>query len=176
MPTYTDTEILKNRQTGQAETYGMTTPATATAGAPAEIKKLHSLLVTFSKAADDAMASTATAETYTGKSVPWLTRLNNVRIVATTGGVATDNTNNMTLTIYKRDSAGANQLAIAVYTSNVAGGALTQGVPKVLGPTTGLTVANTIITADSTFTYAITKAGTGVVMRACEVILELEKI
>lgn len=161
----TDIEIIKYRDAGRAQSYGCVTPNVAVA-------QQNTYFATFAKSSDDAMASTTTAETYTGKAAVHKARLKAVYYVATTGGVATDATNNVTVTVSKRDSAAANPLAIATYTSNVAGGAVTQGVPKAMT----LTDANIIIDALSTFTLTVAKGGSGVVLRAGEFIIELERV
>lgn len=165
MPTYTDREIIKNRQSGQAETYNCSDPK-------AEIAKIHSTHTAYDKGSDDATAATATSETYTGR-----VNLNKVRVKAvyytpTTGGITADASNNATITIKWRDSAAANPVTVATYTTDVAGGSATQGVPKAMT----LTQANTICAAGGSFTITITKAGTGVVVRAGSFTLELENV
>lgn len=167
MPTYTDREIIKARQAGQAQSYGLSSLETA-------IQQTHSyFLVIADKSADDAMASTTTSETYTGVVVPYAARVKNIYYVATTGSITADNTNYATVTIYKRDSAAANQLAVATLTTTItSSGNITQGAPKALVRT----VANVDVAALSTLTFAITKAGTGVVFRGGKFVVELEQI
>ncbi len=119
------------------------------------------------------MASTTTSETYTGKMVPHKSRIKAVYYVATTGGVTADATNYATVTISKRDSAAANPLAVATLTTTIASsGNITQGAPKALV----LTDANIIVDALSTLTFTVAKAGTGVVLRAGEFVVELERV
>ena len=168
MPTYTDREILKNREAGTAADYNMAAdPATTVAQA-------HSyFLVIADKSADDAMASTTTAEAYTGIVIPYASRIKNIWYVATTGGITANDTTYATITISKRDSTGANPLAVATLTTTTtSSGNITQGAPKALVRT----VANVDCTALSTLTYTIAKASTGVVVRAGKFVVELECI
>lgn len=166
MPTYTDRELLKNRQAGVAQTYGMAAdPATTIAEANSYF------LIIADKSADDAMASTATSETYTGVVVPYLSRIKNIWYVATTGGITADNTNYATVTISKRNSAAGGQATVATLTTTItSSGNITQGAPKALVRT----VANVDVTALSTFTFSIAKAGSGVVVRGGKFVVELE--
>ena len=161
----TDIEIIKYRDAGRAQTYGATDPNTA-------VRQQNTYFVTFAKAADDAMASTTTAETYTGKAIPHKARIRAIYYVATTGGITSDPTNNATITLKTRDSAAANPLTVATYTSDTAGGSVTQGAPF----TMTLTAANVIVSALSTLTLTIAKGGSGVVVRAGEFIVELERV
>lgn len=162
---YTDREIIKNRDAGRAQSYGCADPI-------GEVAKQNSYFVNFTKAADDGSASTATSEVYTGKAVTFKARLKSLRYTATTGGITASDADNATITIYKRDSAAANQLAIASLTTNVAQGSVVQGTKTLMT----LTAANVIIDADSTITFAIAKTGSGVVVRAGEFTLELEAV
>jgi hypothetical protein len=162
----TDMQIIKYRDAARAQTYGCTDPNTAVA-------QQNTFFVTFSKSSDDGMASTTTSETYTGKAVLHKARLKKVYFCATTGGITADASNYATVTIYKRDSAAANQLAIATLTTTVASsGNVTQGANIALVNTD----ANVVVDALSTITYAIAKTGTGVVFRAGEFILEFERV
>lgn len=163
---YTDRELIKQQEAGQAATSGASDPI-------GEVAKVHSYWVAFSKSADDAMASTTTSETYTGVLVPVKSRLKSVKYVATTGGITANATTYATITVNKRDSAAANKLAVASFaTDTVTTDDVTQGVPKEFD----LTTANIIIAAGSTITYEIAKASTGVVVRAGTVTLELEAV
>lgn len=158
----TDREIIKNRDAGRAQSYGCVDPI-------GEVAKMNSFFVSFSKGSDDASASTATSETYTGKVVPYKARLKSVQYRATTGGITGDPTNNATITVSKRDSAAANPLPVATLTTTAS---VTQGAKTALV----LTDANVIVDADSTITFAIAKGGSGVVVRAGEFVLELEAV
>lgn len=165
---YTDRQILKNRQQGQAQTYGAVDPNTAVAQA-------HSYLLSFTKAADDGSASTTTAETYTGKRIPYQSLLKSLNYIETSStGVTASDTLFVTVTISVRDKTAANPLVIATLVTKITGGSgnLAQGVPYSMP----LTVANVVIAAGSTVTYAIAKASTGTVFTAGEFVLELEAI
>lgn len=153
----TDREYLKAQQAGVLGTSGATS-------AIAEIDTAHSLWIPITKASDDAMASTTTAETFAGVLIPFKARVLAIKYVATTGGITADGTNNATITISKRDSAGGTKTTVCAVTTNVAFGNVTQGAAKSFA--SGITAANVIITADSTLTYEIAKGGTGVVVRA----------
>lgn len=161
----TDREYLKYQQAGALQTSGAIDPT-------GEVAKAHSFLVEVVKAADDATAATTTAETYTGKMLPVKGRLKSVRYYATTGGITADATNNATVTVSKRDSAAGNKLTVATMITNVALGNITQGVLK----SATLTDANVIVDANSSFTFEIAKAGTGVVVRAGSLWLEFEAV
>lgn len=164
----TDTEIMKARLAGQAQSYGLSTDSAAIT----EAGKVHTYHRAFDKAADDAMASTTTAETYLGRRIPYRSWLKSIYYTPTTGGITASDTVNITVTISVRDSAGANKTTIATLTTTTtSSGSLTQGVPKALV----LTSANVIIAAGSTLTYEVAKTSTGTILRAGEFILELEK-
>jgi acyl-CoA synthetase (AMP-forming)/AMP-acid ligase II len=162
----TDIEIIKYRDAGRAQTYGASDPNAA-------VRQQNTYFVHFSKASDDAMASTTTSETYTGKIIPHKARIRSIYYVATTGGITADNTNYATVTVSKRDSAAANQLTVATLTTTItSSGNVTQGAPKALV----LTDANIIVDALSTLTFTIAKAASGVVVRAGEFVVELERV
>ena len=163
----TDREILKAAQVGHVGSAGLTDPIAAVA-------KAHSIWVrVFSKASDDAMASTTTSETYTGTLVPFNAKLKAVYYVATTGGITANATNYATITISKRDSAGANKATVASFaTDTVTTDDVAQGAPKAFT----VTAANQIITENSTFTFEVAKAASGVVVRAGEFWAELEAV
>jgi hypothetical protein len=162
--TYTDRQILKKADAGAAASFGCSDPITAVAQA-------HSSIFTFSKASDDAMASTTTSETYTGIYFPYACKLKAVTYVATTGGVTADASNYATVTVSKRDSAAANLTTVATLTTTVASsGSITQGAGK------GLVLSGSAvnISAGSTVTFSVAKTGTGVVLRAGVFSLEVE--
>ena len=168
MPTYSDREILKNRQTGQAQTYNATDPVTA-------VQQANSYFLTIAdKSADDAMAATTTAETFTGILVPYASRIKNIYYIATTGGITADNTNYATVTVSKRDAAGATPLAVGTLTTTItSSGNITQGAAKALVKST---VNSLDCVALATLTFTIAKAGTGVIVRAGKIVLEMECI
>lgn len=172
MPTYTDREILKNRQAGAAQTYGLSNVDTA-------IGQAHSDKLAFDKMTaalalgDDAMASTTTAETYTGCVNLYKGRIKAIYYIPQTGGITADASNNATITIKWRDSTGGNAVTVATYTTDVAGGSATQGVAKAMTLTQA---ANTIITALGSFTLTIAKTGSGVVVRGGKFVVEVENV
>ncbi len=149
----TDIEIVKQRQAGQAETFGLV------ANAEDVIDQILVYQITLSKAAADGMASTTTAETFTGTTVGNVKgKLLAAYATVTATGITGDNTNNATITISKRDSAAANKTTIATVTTNVATGNFTIGAPK------AMTISNNAVDALSGFTYEIAKGGSGVVV------------
>src|SRR3954469_2232217 len=97
----TDRQLLKKQQAGAFCTTGATDPL-------GEVAKAHSSFFVFDKGSDDAMASTTTAETYTGVYFKRACVLKSISYVATTGGITADATNNAAVTVSKRDSAAAN--------------------------------------------------------------------
>lgn len=163
---YTDRELIKQQEAGQAATSGASDPI-------GEVAKVHTYYVSFSKSADDAMASTTTSETYTGVIVPVKSLLKSVKYVATTGGITANATNYATITVSKRDSAAANKTTVASFaTDTVTTDDVTQGAPKAFD----LSTSNVVITAGSTLTFEIAKAASGVVVRAGTLTLELEAV
>lgn len=166
----TDIEIIKQRQAGQAEGFGL-------AASPEDaIDKSLIFHVNFTKAAADGMASTTTAETFTGKTN------GNVRVrllaayaVVTATGITADAANNATITISKRDSAAANKTSVATLITNIATGNLVIGAPKAM-TITATSAAEFIIAELSGFTYEIAKGGTGVVVPPTEFTLVFTKV
>ncbi len=163
----TDREIMKQQEAGALGTAGA-------ASAINEVAKAHSMWLSFAKASDDAMASTTTAETYTGVFVPVKSRLRGVTYIATTGGITANATTFATITISKRNSAGASKTTIAVFaTDTVTTDDVAQGVPKAFY---AADLSNVIIDAGSNITFEIAKASTGVIVRAGTFTLELEAV
>lgn len=157
MPTYTDREIVKNRQIGQAQDFGLAADPAVTFGL------MHSRYFQITKLAD-AMASTTTAETVTPPA-PCPEKCI-VRAVSIRGdaAVAADNTDYITATIQYRDSTGLNNVTVAVYDSRAANtGALTAFAPAACV----LTTANQACAAGGTFTLTVAKGGAGKVLPAC---------
>lgn len=157
MPTYTDRELLKNRQIGTAADYNMAADPAITVGA------LHTDYFVISKAAD-AMASTTTAETVTPPApCPVKCIVKAVKLYGL-AAVAADNTDYITATISYRDSTGGNAVTVAVYDSRAANaGALTAFAEKACT----LTVANLVCAASGIFTLTVAKGGSGKVLPAC---------
>lgn len=163
---YTDRELLKQQESGALGTLGATNPIDT-------VGQAHATTFTFSKASDDGMASTTTSETFTGIYIPYKCKIRNVYYVATTGGITADNTNFATVTVSKRDSAGANLTTVATLTTTItSSGNITQGAGKALV----LTAANIVCTAGSTITFSIAKAASGVVVRAGSFTVEVEYV
>lgn len=167
---FTDIEILKMQVAGALNA----SPATAAVEA---VRQAYSRSYTFDKAAADAMASTATAETFTGRYVKHKSKLRGVVASPVSGGLTADNTNFATITVTMRDSAGANPVNVATLTTTItSSGNLTQGAGKALLGPAAAAFAEVVIPAGSTFTYTITKAGTGVVVPAMGFDLDLERV
>lgn len=167
----TDRASLKIQEAGSLGSF-------QTAGVPVTdpvgtVAAAHTDVFSTTKAADDGAAATATTETRTGIYARRLSRCNAVTYVATTGGITADNTNNAVITVSYRDAAGANLTTIGTLTTSItSSGNITQDVGKdfVLAAGAGS------IPAGATFTYSIAKAGTGVIVRAGSITLDLEWI
>lgn len=170
MPTYTDRTIVKNREAGQYESYGL-------AGKSKDlVSEIHTTRVFIDKAADDAMASTTTAETRTGVVVPVKSYVKSIKYYATTGGITANATNYATITISKRDAADLNKTTIGAFaTDTVTVDDVVQGVLESFD-LSALTEAARTIDAGSALSFEIAKAGTGVIVRAGRFIIELEAI
>lgn len=150
----TDREILKAQQAGVLGTAGASDPI-------GEVGKMHRFSLLITKASADAMASTTTSETYTGLYLPVKARLVACYLSVTATGITANATNYATITVSKRDSAGANKTTVVSFaTDTVTTDDVTTGVGKSLTPT----AANVICDAGSTFTYEIAKAASGVVV------------
>ena len=156
-----DRRALKNEQAGALNTFS--SGGSSVSDAVTTVGQAHTDQLTFSKAAADGMASTATAETYLGLYVPYDCTLTAAYFIPTSGGLTADNTNFATITISKRDSAAANKTTIATITTTItSSGNLTQGVaePSVVA------AGGVSIAAGSTITFEIAKSGSGVVVPA----------
>jgi hypothetical protein len=117
-------------------------------------------LATFTKAAADGAASTATAETIIGMIGP--SSGGNVGTVffVPAAALTADNSNNAVITVFKRTAGGA-AVQVAAATTNVAGtGSWTQWKPV------SIPVTAAAVSASDALTYTITKNGTGVVVPA----------
>lgn len=160
---YTDRQLLKRALVGLLASMGLT-------DAIAAVAQQNSDFFSFTKASDDGMASTATAETRTNIYLPRACILKSVAYVATTGGITADATNNAVVTLSKRDKTGANLTTVATLTTNLALGNVVQDAAVQMT----LTAANVAITLGSTLTYSIAKGGSGVVFRAGVFTVEVE--
>lgn len=108
--------------------------------------------------AADAAASTTTAETLIGR-VPHACTVSAIKL---TGGAAltASDTTYATITIYARDTAGANQVTIATIVTKTTGSSGT-GNWTAFKPVTWTTIANGSLPADYVLSYAVAKASTG---------------
>jgi hypothetical protein len=121
------------------------------------------------KDAIDAAANTATAEHAIGHS-PAAGTVRSVKYVPT-AALTADNTNYATITVWKRDSAGANQTKVAEVTTQITGsGNWTAFAPVAL---TLQAAANIALAAGSSLTVQIAKAGSGVQVPAGTLVVEM---
>lgn len=158
----TDTEIAKSLAVGE-----ISSQLGSNQNAIAEVAKQRTRVYRFTKTTADAMASTATAEAAT----PWI-RNHTVGLVRAirvhpTAALTGDPTNNATITVSKRDAAGANLTTL---------GTLTTTASWVAGTSVSftLTAANLAVVAGGGFTMSIAKGGTGVVVPISEIVIEVE--
>jgi hypothetical protein len=133
-------------------------------GGEAAINQLTDLLVSFQKAADDAMAADATAD-----AVQWTNPFDfpvyvvGARYTATTGGITANATNNATVALKTNDGVGGATATALAFTTDVAFGNVSQNQSKAF---TTLTPANARIPAGGNLWLNIAKGGSGVVVRA----------
>lgn len=83
---------------------------------------------------------------------------------------AGDDTNNFTITIRKRDGSGGAAVTVVAYTNNVASGGMAAFDPKDLGA-----LANTAMAADNILTFELTKGGTGQMLTAGTLIVDITR-
>jgi hypothetical protein len=104
----------------------------------------------------DAAASTTTAETLIGR-VPHGCTVTSIKL---TGGAAltASDTVYATITVYARDTNGANQVTVATIVTKITAGT---GNWTAFKPVTWTTVANGALLADWVLSYAVAKASTG---------------
>jgi len=132
--------------------------------AAASLSQSDSNFVSFTKTADDGAAGTATAETPVGMVAP--TAGGDVKSLyyVPNNALTANDTTYATITVNKRTNGGAPVVIGSVTTQTTAGGGSgnwTAWVPVQIPIVAGSTVA-----ALDVLTYAITKASTGVVVRA----------
>lgn len=136
----------------------LTAHASSTENVTEQIYSMREFDIDYSKAAADAMASTATAADYfyvARRDV----QLINVDLVSA-GTLATDPTDFATLIVNKHDGAGgAATVAASVATST---GSVAAGVPYAL--TLSTTLANIQLTAGQVLSWQVTKGGAGKVV------------
>lgn len=163
----TDREILKQQQAGALSSTACVDPVAA-----AKEASSFGPVLLIDKSADS-MASDTTSETYTGLYFPRACRVRGIFIICTGAGLTAHNTNYATVTVSKRDAAAGGKTAVATLTTTLtSSGTLTQYVGKgfVLS-----TVAGALdIPAGGSLTWEIAKAGSGVVVPASRVCLDLE--
>ena len=125
------------------------------------------------KAAADGAASTATAETAVSSVYfPTPFRVIGARYVPD-AGVTADNTNNATINVNRRDGIGGAAAVAASLTTNVAAGNMVQYQPK---PFTVSAVAGAAQgPANGILTFSIAKSGTGVVIPAGTLFVDIEE-
>lgn len=122
------------------------------------------------KVADDAGASTATAESLFYRAPKKSTVL--AVHYGPSAALTADNANNATLTLRKRDGAGGAALSVAAATTNVAG---TGSWSAFQGVSLG-TVSNTALEAGNVLTFEISKAGTGVVVPRGTLVVQIVEV
>lgn len=126
------------------------------------------------KSADDAMASTTTAETGLGISIPAAPtilgsvarafQVNQILYTPLTGAITNDNTNNAVITVSARlSSTGGSAVVLGTLTTSVT--ALGATIAQWSAVAFTLTTANLLIAAGATLTFSIAKGGSGVVVR-----------
>ena len=93
--------------------------------------------------------------------------------VVPTAAVTADPTNNATVSFVSADGLGGAQVVAATLTTDVAGGSWVAGVTKTA--TLSATAANLRWAAGAVLSFAITKAGTGVVLPISQIILDIEE-
>lgn len=122
------------------------------------------------KTAADGAAGDATAELSLGYT-PVAAIVRSVTIVPT-GALTANDTNFATLTVWKRDSAGANQTKVAEIATTTAGTG--NWVAFAAEAMTLQAAANLALAAGSSLTFQIAKSGTGVVVPAnTKIIVEM---
>lgn len=140
----------------------------------ATIYQLFDFHVPVQKAADDGMASTATADT-----LFWTNPFDfSVAIISATytptGTITADNTNFATLTVKKDDgAAGTPAVALTVTTAITDSGNFAANIQKAF---TSRTAANATVAAGANLFFNIAKSGSGVVMRAGYITVRLRRV
>ena len=135
--------------------------ARATAITPADVERLQG--VSAKRLVGDVTAADITAETPLGVAEY---DANVVAVKFTPDAVlAADAVNNATVNLYKRAADGTQTLIASLQTSALG---WTAGIPV------RLAISAAPVSADDTFTYAITKSGTGVVVPTGEFVVKLD--
>jgi hypothetical protein len=163
----TDREYLKQAQSGHIASTGAAAPIT-------EVGYAHT------RARDFMKTGSENAATNVAESAMFVVNRKSKLVAAdlhVPSNVATSNTDYLTLKVYKRDSAGANQLLVASYnTHGGAQGAVTQWIAKDFSINT--TSDTHVIAAGSVLTYEIVKgSATGVALPTLSIFsFDLEEV
>lgn len=179
----TDRASLKIQEAGQLGSFA--TGGTAVSLPVQTVSLAHS--DSFSsgvKSADDAMASTTTAETalhislpaspaVLGTSTPRAFQVNQILYTPVTGSITNDNTNNATITVsYRLPSTGGTLTTLGTLTTSIT--ALGASIAQWQAAVFTLTTANLLIAAGATFSFSIAKGGSGVVVRGGTITIDGE--
>ncbi len=143
-------------------------------GAKTEVESICTEVFRWKKAAADAMASDATTETL-GFSVPWAGYVTKITIV-TDADVTGHASNHATVTVNKRDAAGANSVAIGTYTTDsdvAAQGSLAEFVDKTFA-LSAVAGARDVVEGGC-INVAIAKGGSGVVIPIAEIAVHIRR-
>lgn len=159
---------IKNLQTSQ---FGnIPTVAGDTDTAKDAVGAMHRREYIWQKEADDGAASTATAE-FPFAHVRRKSRVKNITVACDATALAADNTDYVTITVAKRTAAGS-AVTLGTYDSRAANqGALTAFVPVEFA----LTAANLGLAAGDVLTGAVAKAGSGKVLPAGCITVDVEE-
>ena len=160
-----DTELAKQLLEGELES--------SLSDAKAEVKKQFTLHLRWNKAADDAMASTTTAESFVA-SVPYAGSITAIYFIPN-DAITADASDFATLTVRKYDAAGANDEIVGTLTTElVAGGGIGDATAGVRYAFT-LVPAQLSLVAGGSLTFEIAKAMSGVVVPASMYEVHMEK-
>ena len=161
---------------GQLANVGATPANTQAAGASASQK--HRIVVMKPGAAttgDDAAAATDTAETpifvnLTGSTIT----IKQIKYACGNTGITAGDTNFSTMTIFKRDAAGANQTSLATATTQTtgAGGMGTLTVGQSAAFTLTATLANLTVVNGGVLAYTRTHSASGLVIPGGPIVIE----
>lgn len=124
-------------------------------------------VATWSKDTDDGAAGTTTAERSIGIRFPYAVTILSAYYIPN-ANLTADDVNFATLKVWKRDSAGGTQTAIASASTTTGGtGNWTAFAPETLG-----TISNASVAAGASLTFEITKTAGGVVVPAGQLVIE----
>ena len=162
--TFTDRQLFKRAVSGLVLAMGVGDNIGIAAQASSEY-------FVFSKAADDATAATATAETGVPIYFKRACIVKSIAYTPQTGSLIGDPTNNASVTVTKRDATGANPLTVGTLLTTTA---LVGTVNQYASTLFALTPANVAVAAGSSLTTTVVKNGTGVILRAGLFTVEVE--